>query len=459
MAGRHTFSRYLLPHRHDRTPAAPMNANALTHHEPDRTKQPTSTRIIVATVIGNGFVAYDFTVYSFSAVLIGRLFFPSHDAIASLLLSLATFGAGFVMRPLGAVLIGRIADARGRKSGMTLSLALMAAGTWMIACLPTHASIGPAATVLMVLARLLQGLAAGGEIGPASAALMESVTYGRRCFMVSWRGASQGAAACAAALVGASTTALLRPAAMQDWGWRIPFVLGGLIGPVGWYLRRYMPTTPAIPVAQTGPTPLARIAREHGRALVYGILMMAAPSVSIYVVVFYMPSYLIQTLHRPQTISLLTASLSGLVILVATPVVAHFADRLASRKTLQYASLCAALFAAYPAFWALTHGAADLVAVVVITAYVAIAVNNAGASSVLMLEAFPKHRRAAGLSVIYSFGVVIFGGFSPLIVAWLTHATGNPMTPAWYLLAATGVTLFALQRFPECVSRSGRGRA
>jgi hypothetical protein len=153
---------------------------------------------------------------------------------------------------------------------------------------------------------------------------------------------------------------------MHDWGWRIPFMLGGLIGPVGWYLRRRLPATP---VARRARAPLAHVVREDGRALACGVLMMAAPSVSIYVAVFYMPSYLVHTLHRPPAISLFTSSLSGLVILVTTPLVAHFADRLASRKTLQYASLCAALLTAYPAFLALTHGAADFVALAVITAY------------------------------------------------------------------------------------------
>jgi MHS family proline/betaine transporter-like MFS transporter len=416
---------------------------------PDQPAAPASrnlARIVIAIVIGNGFVAYDFTVYSFSAARIGKLFFPSHDPASSLLLSLATFGAGFVMRPLGALLIGHISDSRGRKAGMTLSLTLMTIGTWMIACLPGVASIGVAATVLMVVARLLQGLAAGGEIGPASAALMESVTYRQRCFMVSWRGASQGAAAFAAALVGASTTMLLSPPAMEAWGWRIPFVLGGLIGPVGWYLRRHMPAIASPRIAQ----PISmRVLAEHARPLVWGILMMAAPSVSIYITVFYMPAYLVQTLHRPAAISLLTACLSGLVILVTSPLIAHVADRQASRKTLQYLTLAAALFSAYPAFNALTHGASDVAALVIITAYVAIAVNNAGASSVLMLEAFPRHRRAVGLAVIYSVGVVVFGGFSPFIVTWLINVTGDPMVPAWYLMAATGITLFALNRFPE----------
>ncbi|MFM0738215.1 MFS transporter [Paraburkholderia xenovorans] len=402
-------------------------------------------RIVVAIVIGNGFVAYDFTVYSFAAVAIGNLFFPSNDPASSLLLSLATFGAGFVMRPLGAVMIGHIADSRGRRAGLTVSIALMTLGTWMIACLPGYASIGPTAPVLMVLARLMQGLAAGGEIGPASASLMEAVDYRQRCFMVSWRGASQGAAAFAAALA-AATAALLSPAALHDWGWRVPFVFGGLIAPLGWYLRRRMPAS--VPPQRARVSPRLLFA-EHPRAVVLGILMMAAPSVGIYLTVFYMPAYLVRTLHRPAAISLLTACVSGLVILVVTPLVARAADRLASRKTLQYVCLVASIAAAWPAFRALTHGVGDLAALAIITGYVALAVNNAGASSVLMMEAFAPHRRAAGQAVIYSFGVVLFGGFSPFIVTWLIARTGDPMMPAWYLMAAMTLSLAALKAFPE----------
>jgi MHS family proline/betaine transporter-like MFS transporter len=403
-------------------------------------------RIVLATIIGNAFVAYDFTVYSFSAVIIGKLFFPSHNSLSSLLLSLATFGAGFVMRPLGAIIIGQIANSRGRKAGMTWSLAFMTFGTWLIACLPTVASIGPAATVLMVLARLMQGLAAGGEIGPASAVLMESVPRERRCYLTSWRGASQGAAAFAAALVGATTTALLSPADMHEWGWRIPFMLGGLIGPVGWYLRRRMPS-----VAMDLPKRprLGSMFANYARPLLYGTLMMAAPSIGIYITVFYMPSYLVRTLHRPPVISLLIASLSGLVILVVNPLVARIADRQKRRKPIQYLALVICLVLTYPAFSGLRRGTGDVTALLIILGYVAVALSNAGASTVMMLEAFPPEHRAAALSIMYSFGVAIFGGFSPLIVTWLIAATGNPMMPAWYLIAATCITLFALQRFPE----------
>jgi MHS family proline/betaine transporter-like MFS transporter len=412
----------------------------------DRPARAGLTRMVAAIVVGNGFIAYDFTIYSLSAVTIGTLFFPSRNPVSSLLLSLATFGAGFVMRPLGAAIIGHISDSRSRKTGMMLSLMLMTIATWMIACMPTYASIGPAATVLMVVARLMQGLAAGGEIGPASASLMEAVAHERRCFIVSWRGASQGMAAFTAALIAASTTALLSPATMQDWGWRIPFMIGGLIGPAGWYLRRRMP---AIAEQSSKKLMFRPLFAEHARTLVYGVLMMAAPSASFYVAVFYLPSYLVQTLHWPATISLVTACLSGLIILVMTPLVAAIADRYASRKTVQYVMFSVSLMATYPAFRLLTQGVGHIGGLLIMAAYVTLSLNNAGAGSVLMLEAFPRHQRAAGLSVIYSLGVVIFGGFSPLLVTWLIHLTGDTMMPAWYLIGATATTLYALNRFPE----------
>lgn len=405
-------------------------------------------RIVAAAAIGNGLIMYDFTVYSFSAAIIGKLFFPSSSPLASLLMSLATFGAGFIMRPLGAMIIGNLADRKGRKAGLTLSIALMTLGTGIIAFTPSYASIGVAATLLLVFARLMQGLAAGGEIGAASAVLMELASKGRRCYVVSWRAASQGAAALAGALVGAFTTAALTPEAMQDWGWRIPFVLGMLIGPVGWYIRRHMAETPM--QERHRPT-LKHVFAQHPRALWFGILLMAAPSASIYITVFYMPTYLVTTLHLPPVTSLLTACLAGTVIFFGNPLLARVADRQRRRKPIQALTLISCIVLVYPAFLALTHGVGALASLLIIAGYAAVAFSNGGASSVMMLEAFPRHHRAAGMSMIYSFGVTVFGGFSPFIVTWLIAQTGNPMAPAWYLLAALCISLFALARFPNAV--------
>lgn len=408
-------------------------------------------RLIVAAAIGNGLIMYDFTVYSFSAVIIGKLFFPSSTPLVSLLMALATFGAGFFMRPLGAMIIGNLADRKGRKAGLTFSILLMTLGTGIIAFTPSYESISVAATLLIVFARLLQGFAAGGEIGAASAVLMELASKDRRCYLVSWRPASQGAAALAGALITAFSAAVLTGKSMQDWGWRIPFILGMLIGPVGWYLRRQWVETPMKAAYQ--PT-LKSVFSQHPRTLWFGILLMAAPSASMYIMVFHMPTYLVTTLHLSPAISLLSACLAGTVIFFANPALARFADRQPCRKPIQYLTLISSIVLVFPAFLALTHPAGELLSLLIIGGYAAVALSNGGASSVMMLEAFPRHHRAAGMSIIYSFGVTIFGGFSPFIVTWLIGATGNPMVPAWYLLAALCISLFALRRFPDTVEAS-----
>lgn len=404
-----------------------------------------SRRIVWAAAIGNGLIMYDFTVYSFSAVIIGHLFFPSGSALVSLLLSLATFGSGFLMRPLGALVIGNLADRKGRKAGLTASITLMTLGTGIIALVPAYASIGIASALLLVLARLMQGFAAGGEVGVSSAVLMEWTDKKRRCYLTSWRGASQGAAALAGALVGACISAALKPESVQQWGWRIPFILGLLIGPVGWYLRRHMTETPVISSYQAS---LKQVFAQHPRTLWLGILLMAAPTASGYIMVFYMPTYLVTVLHLPPVFSLLATCFSGAVIFLGSLLLGKIADRQPQRKPIQYVALLGSIVLIYPVFFALTHGVGLIASLLIIGGYAAVALTNGGSSSVMLLEAFPRHQRASGMSIAYSFGVVAFGGFSPFIVTWLIDATGNPMAPAWYLLAALCISLFALIRFP-----------
>jgi len=425
----------------------PISVPASVAEDAVRTDEQ-SKRIIWAVAIGNGLITYDFTVYSFSAVIIGKLFFPSGSALVSLLLSLATFGVGFIMRPLGALLIGNLADRKGRKAGMTLSITLMTLGTGIIAFTPSYASIGWAAALLMVLARLMQGFATGGEIGVSTAALMELADKDRRCYLTSWRGTGQGVAALTGALIGACTTAVLTPEAMELWGWRIPFILGMLIGPVGWYLRRQMTERP---MDATYRPSLKSMFAHHPRALWFGILSMAGASASAYIMVFYMPTYLVTVLHLPPIFSLLCTCLASTVIFIGTPLLGYISDRQPRRKPIQYLLLAGCILLVYPAFLALTHGVGEIASLLIIMGYVALALTNTGPSSVMLLEAFPRHHRATGISIIYGFGVATFGGFSPFIVTWLIGVTGNPTAPAWYLLAALCISLFALIRFPDTV--------
>ncbi|NIE64779.1 MFS transporter [Burkholderia sp. Ax-1719] len=425
---------------------APAMRHALHQAEPVR-RAPTR-RAIVAAAIGNGLEMYDFTLYSFFAVTIGKLFFPTGNALTSLLLSFATFGAGFLMRPLGAVIIGNLADQRGRKAALTLTIALMTAGTALIALTPGYASIGVSATILVVIGRLLQGLSAGGEIGAASALLMESGSKARRCYFVSWQAATQGGAALVGALAGVAVSATLSPDALQSWGWRLPFLLGLLIAPVGIYIRRHLEEThvSAKPSAFNG---VGAVFREHARTLVLGTFLMTSSTSAMYVIVFYMPTYLVRTLHMPQVTAFAATCVSGLTMLVFAPLFGRFADRLPRRKPLLIANSVLSMLIVIPNFMLLSSAPGlPLIMVCVAISGVLMSIGT-GAGTAMMMEALPRHHRATGMSIMYSFGVTIFGGFAPLAVTWLISATGSRMAPAGYLLGAYLISFIALLFYPS----------
>lgn len=413
---------------------------------PAGARSPARHRAVIAAAIGNGLEIYDFTVYSFFAATIGRLFFPASSPLASLLLSFATFGAGFVMRPLGAVLIGSMADRRGRKAALTLTIALMTAGTALIAFTPSYATIGVAATALVVFGRLLQGLSAGGEVGAASALLMESATQGRRCFLVSWQAATQGAAALLGALTGAAVSAALSPEALQSWGWRIPFMVGLLIAPVGIYIRRHLEETHTESRAHAS---LRAVIREHGRTLLLGVFLMTSSTSSMYIMVFYMPTYLVNTVHMPQVTAFLAACVAGLTMLVMAPLFGRLADRLQRRKPLLIANSILSLCVMLPNFALLSSGPGLPLTLCCIALSVTIGSVGSGAGAAMMMEALPRHHRATGMSIMYSVGVTVFGGFAPLIVTWLIATTGSRMAPAGYLFCASAISFAALLLFPS----------
>ena len=416
-------------------------------------KTADSRKAIFAISLGNGLEMYDFTVYSFFAVIIGELFFNVGGTAAGLLLSLATFGVGFVMRPLGAVLIGNYADKYGRKAALTLTIALMTIGTGMIALTPTYESIGIAATIILVVGRLLQGLSAGGEIGTASAALMESNNYQRRCYMVSWQLASQGAAALFGALVGFAVNGLLSPEEVHSWGWRIPFVLGLLIGPVGWYIRRHLNEShQADP--NTQDTPFKTVLRKQGRTILTGMLMIWGGTACMYIEVFYMPTYLIKELGYTSTTAFAVAVLAGLMLMLLMPVFGQWADRLASRKTLPLLGMLGSFVCIYPAFTLLGGDVSLLKALLVIGVLIALFALSNASLLVLIMEAFAQQYRASGISMIYGFGVTVFGGFTPLLVASLIEWSGNKMAPAFYLMIAIVVSSIAMWRFPAKALKS-----
>lgn len=421
-----------------------------------------SRKATVACALGNALEMYDFTIYSFFAVVIARNFFPAQSPVASLLMSLTAFGVGFLMRPIGAMVIGRFADRKGRKAALTLTISLMTLGTALIAFAPTYQQAGVLGTVLLVAGRLTQGFSAGGEIGTASVLMMESTAAANRCRSVSWQAASQGYAALVGAAIGLLLSSVLSTPDLESWGWRMPFVLGLLIGPVGWYIRRCLPETleSAAPDQVSVARSSSAARAPHWRAMldlrktVLATGLMASATIGMYLFIFYMPAYLVTALHYPQRSALAIACVAAACLAIITPIAGRYADRHGLRKKLLAWTITLPVIAAWPALWLLSH-TTDLYAAMLIVALLVLPGGvGSGAFFAMIMEAFAKPQRALGTSVSYSFGVTLFGGFSPLIATWLTSTLNDPLAPAFYLLAGGAISLTCLKLFPENIGRA-----
>lgn len=403
-------------------------------------------RLIAAAAVGNALEFYDFTVYSFFAILIGKLFFPVHSPFGQLMLAVASFGVGFVTRPLGGLVIGVYADRAGRKRAMIATLLIMALGTATIAVAPTYAQIGIAAPLLLVAARLLQGFASGGEVGASTTLLIEQAPQARRGFYASFQFSSQGLAALAGALTGVLLTSTLSAAQLESWGWRVPFVIGTLFAPLGYWLRRTVDEAPAAAPAPRGdaaPLPLADVLRHHGKAVFAGLGITIGGTSIHYIIVFYMAIYGVQVLHLPSWLSMSAGCIAGAILAVVTPIGGHLSDRY-GRNRIVWWTRVALMLAIYPAFVALNRwpGAASLLSI--IAALASVHAINIGATGAMLGELFPREVRATGGALVYSVGVAIFGGFAQFFVTWLIAATGNANAPAWYAIGCGALTLAAL---------------
>jgi len=412
--------------------------------EPKRTSQ---ARLIAACSIGNALEMYDFTVYSFFALMIGKLFFPSDSAYGSLLLAVATFGIGFVMRPLGGFVTGNYADRHGRKAAMTLTIGLMVAGTLCLAVAPTYATAGLLGPLVVLAGRLLQGFSLGGEIGASTAMLMEAGGIRGRGFRVSWQLGSQGIAALCGALTAALLYASLSPEALQSWGWRVPFFLGLLIAPVGLYIRSHLDETHTADAH--APSPLGTLFRAHGTLVVKGILTIIGGTVGTYLVIYFMPTYMIRELHLPASLSLLAGCVTGLTSFAASLLSGWLADRLPRRKPLVVGAILFTVVALYPAFWLMTHYP-NVPLVLSLSALLTASLYLGTTPLLLMImEMLPTKVRASGLSVIYAVGVTVFGGSCQFVVTWMLARTGNPLSPAFYMMACSAVTLLTVLSLRE----------
>ncbi|SAL09706.1 membrane protein [Caballeronia peredens] len=405
-------------------------------------------RAIVATVLGNGLEWFDFTVYSFFAVTIAKLFFPTGNELTSVLLTVATFGVGFFMRPVGGIVLGVYADKVGRKAALSLTILLMAFGTALIGLAPTYEQAGIVAPLVIVVARLLQGFSAGGEMGGATAFLTEYAPPEKRAFYSSWIQSSIGFAVLLGAATGAFVTTSLDTAALNSWGWRVPFLLGIIVGPVGYFIRSHIDETPAFAAVSDeakAKSPLAEVLSNFPRETFASFSMVILWTVCTYVLLFYMPTYSVRTLHLPQSTGLVAGMVGGFMIMCFSPVVGTLADKHGRRPFLSGAAI-AILVLAWPMF-AWINAAPGLASLLVFQAVFGVLIAAyTGPILAAFAELFPTKVLSTGLSVAYNFAVTIFGGFAPFLITWLIARTGSNMAPAIYVMIAAAIS-FAGTRF------------
>jgi MHS family proline/betaine transporter-like MFS transporter len=403
--------------------------------------QPQRWRAVVAASIGNALEWFDFAVYGFFAVTMARLFFPAANETVSILVALATFGVTFVLRPLGAIVIGTFADRHGRKSAFMLTIVLMMTGTAIIALAPTYSSIGILAPILIVVARMIQGFSAGGEFGSATAFLAEQNPQ-RRGFFASWQFASQGLTTILATAFGATLASTLTTAQMDAWGWRIPFLFGLMIGPVAYYIRRHVDETIEFQSTPASKTPLREAFSDVKLRMLISLGAVVLVTVATYTTLF-MPTYATRQLGLPPYSGFLAGLLTGSIQLVLIPIVGALSDRI-GRLPIAFVSAVAILLSIYPMFAWLTATPSIQTLLIVQAIVGVLTAGYMGGLPALMSELFPTRVRTTGLSISYSFGVAIFGGFAPFIIAWLIEITGSKLAPSFYLMLAAVISLVAL---------------
>lgn len=405
-------------------------------------------RIVFSSSVGNALEWFDFLVYGYFASAIAKNFFPTQDEWLSTMLAIGTFGIAFLMRPFGAIVLGVYGDRKGRKAALTLAILLMMVGTLAMAVMPPYAQIGITAPLLVLLARLIQGFAVGGEFGSATAFMVEH-SQTRRGYYASWQFASQGLAAITAAAFGSLLTAWLPTAELNSWGWRIPFMFGLLIGPVGYYIRAHLDETPEFLATQrekklAPPEALVKISfSSQWVNLLLAIAIVAQSTVGVYVLQLYMPIYAVRQLHMPPAASLAVVIVNGGLQMLLSPVMGALSDRIGRVRVMLTASIVLGV-GVYPMFaWLQTHPTIGWLLLLQATAGILKAAYS-GPMPALMSEIFPTQVRSTGLSVGYALGVTIFGGFAPTIVEAFIHATGDKLAPSYYVLLAALLSGVAL---------------
>ena len=409
---------------------------------------------IAAATIGNALEFYDFLTYAFFSIQIGHAFFPAQSAYGSLMLSLATFGAGFITRPIGAFVIGNYSDRVGRKSAMMLCFVLIGFAIVGMALIPTYARIGIAAPILAIIARMIQGFSLGGEIGSNTAFLLEAAPVEKRGLIVSWQGASQNVALIAGGLVGVLLTAVLPADALETYGWRIAFLLGAAAVPFGFWLRTNLPETLHAPetAPETIDRPVAHQSRgqqayAHWRVFLLSVIVLGSGTIASYIF-SYIVTYSQATLHLPARIGFIATTAGYVLGIPATLYGGWLSDKYGRRPVNVWGNFIF-LMMIYPTFTWITSTRSEFAFILGMTVLNGVSSFMWGSFYAALAESLPKSIRGSGFGVVYSVSIAAFGGTTQLVVTWLIHVTGSAMAPAWYMLGAGALGQIALMLMPE----------
>lgn len=412
-------------------------------HAPAHTMTPEqrtrARRAVVAASLGNALEWFDIIVYAFMAPVITRLFFPELGDPIGLIVTFGIFGVSYLIRPIGAMVIGSYGDTHGRKAALTLTIALMTFGVAIMAFAPTFATIGAAAPLLIIVSRLIQGFSAGGEFGSATAFMTENSAE-RKAFYASWQVATQGVSMFLAAGAGFLLNTVVDQETLYAWAWRLPFIFGMLIGPVGLWIRVHMDDTPEFQQAEVVESPLGATLRRHFPRVLTAAACVGLATMSVYLIT-YLPTFAQKNLGLPPWSGYVGAIVAGVTTFIASPLIGTLADRIGQTRIMMTTAFIG-LVIAWPLFHALTSAPSVKTLIIVEIVIGCLMAAYFAPLPSLMAEMYPVEIRTTGMSLSYNIGVTLLGGFAPSILAWLV--TYDLRAPSMYYMFVAVLSLIGL---------------